>query len=271
MTATTVGLPDLHAELPRIALPVESVGHVGVKRLICVGQPAQPAMVVLDVLVGLRAEQRGAHMSRLIRCLDVPSTMDSVRQYVSAVFAGLRRLTPEVASWRIRARAVMTLPVDGGLKPIEEICELSALAGQAPVLTWGAAFRVCLACPQAQAVIAHDRDDLAGLGGHPSHNQICDLEIAITGDPELAAGQTASGLLALGEEAASGPVREFHKRRGEGDVVAAVHRNALFAEDALRGITAKVRADFPDAAQVRTEILNHESIFEYPLRCVVVG
>jgi GTP cyclohydrolase FolE2 len=269
MPTTATGLPDLHSGTPSVALPVQSVGHVGVRRLITIGAEHRAAMVVMDIMTGLRADQRGAHMSRLIQCANVPSPVDGVGAYVGAVLDGLRDLTPDAPSWRVSARAAMTLPVTGGVKPVEEICEMGAAAGQAPTVTWGLAFRVCLACPQAQAVIAYDRADVAG--SHPSHNQVCDLEITVTGDVDVAANLTPAALLAVGEEAASGPVREYYKRRGEADVVTTVHRNALFAEDALREITAKVRAECAAAASVRTQIVNYESIFEYPLRCVVVG
>ncbi|MBV9013010.1 MAG: GTP cyclohydrolase I FolE2 [Pseudonocardiales bacterium] len=264
-------LPDLHSETPKVPFPVESVGHVGVKRFISLTQADRPAMAVMEITIGLRAEQRGAHMSRLIECTKTPAAPHDLRHYVKMVFDGLRRLTPTAASWRISCRASMTVPVEGGLKPIEEICEMYAAAKQEPRIRWGGAFKVCLACPQAQAVIAHDRDDLANAFCYPSHNQLCELEILLSGSTEVASGQTVDGLLAMGEEAASGPVRELHKRRCEADVVAAVHRRALFAEDALRDITVKLRADHPDAIEVRTQIVNFESIFEYPLRCTVTG
>jgi GTP cyclohydrolase FolE2 len=267
----TAGMPDLHAGMPAVRLPVESVGHTGVKRFITIGEEHQPAMVVMDILVGLAAEQRGAHMSRLIQCTSVPTAVTDLRTYVDSVFEGLCAVTPDTPSRAVKARAAMTLPVEGGLKPVEEICEMAVGPDQAPTVTWGLAFRVCLACPQAQAVIAYDRDDMADAGNHPSHNQVCDLEITITGDAGTVTGQSAAELLSLGEQSASGPVREYHKRRSEADVVAAAHRNAVFAEDVLREITAKVRAQCPEAIQIRTQIVNYESIFEYPLRCVVVG
>ncbi len=272
MTASVVDLPDLHSQEPSVLLPVESVGHVGVKRLISLTRPNRPAMVVMDIAVGLRAEQRGAHMSRLIECTTTPAEPEDLRHYTKMIFDRLRALVPDAASWQVSARAVQTVSVaGGGLKPIEEICEWRAEDGAEPTVTWGAAFKVCLACPQAQAAIAHDQDDLANLGAHPSHNQLCDLEIVLSGAAEVAAAVTADELLAAGEEATSGPVRELFKRRGEADTVAAVHRDARFAEDALRDLAAKLRAGNPDATRVRVQIVNYESIFEYPLRCTVVA
>jgi GTP cyclohydrolase FolE2 len=85
------------------------------------------------------------------------------------------------------------------------------------------------------------------------------------------AGRSLAKLLAVGEGAASGPVRELHKRRGEADTVAAIHQHALFAEDALRIIADNTRAQFPTATSVTSQIVNYESIFEYPLRCVVIA
>lgn len=272
MTASVVDLPDLHSQEPSVLLPVESVGHVGVKRLVTLTRTNRPAMVVMDIAVGLRAEQRGAHMSRLIECTVIPDEPEDLRHYAKMIFDALRTLVPVAASWQISCRATQTVPVPGGgLKPVEEICEWRAEEGADPTVTWGSAFKVCLACPQAQAAIAHDQNDLDNLGAHPSHNQLCDLEIVLSGDAEVAAGTTVDDLLVTGEEATSGPVRELFKRRGEADTVAAVHRDARFAEDALRDLASKLRAGHPDASRVRVQIVNFESIFEYPLRCTVVA
>ena len=47
---------------------------------------------------------------------------------------------------------MIVLPHDGGFKPIEEICRIEA--AERTEVTWGAAFKDCLACPQAQSAIA---------------------------------------------------------------------------------------------------------------------
>ena len=87
------------------------------------------------------------------------------------------------------------------------------------------------------------------FGEHPSHNQVCDLEIPVTGDLTTVAGRSLAELLAVGECAASGPVRELHTRRSEADAVAAIHHHAVFAEDALRIIADNVQEPVPDGDQ----------------------
>lgn len=262
-------LPDLQSEVPDICIPVHSVGHVGVKRIVAIDEHDSAAMVVMDISVGLYAHQRGAHMSRLIECIDRPGRQPTVLDYAQGICTRLRAAVPDAASWSVDARATIVLPHDGGFKPIEEICRIEA--AERTEMTWGAAFKVCLACPQAQSAIAFDRDDMDNIGEHPSHNQVCDLQITVTGDVTTVAGRSVADLLAVGESAASGPVRELYKRRGEADAVTAIHHQAVFAEDALRMIADKTRAQFPTAAGVRCEIVNYESIFEYPLRCVVIA
>jgi GTP cyclohydrolase FolE2 len=261
-------LPDLHSEAPSIGIPVHSVGHVGVKRIVAIDEHDSAAMVVMDISVGLYAHQRGAHMSRLIECVDRLGPAPTVLDYVQGIFERLRAAVPGAASWSVDARATIVLPYDGGFKPIEEICRIEA--AERTEVTCGAAFKVCLACPQAQSAIAFDHDDMDNVGEHPSHNQVCDLEITVTGDLTTVAGHSLTDLLAVGECAASGPVRELYKRRGEADAVATVHHHAVFAEDALRVIADKTRAQFPTASRVTCQIVNYESIFEYPLRCIVV-
>lgn len=264
-------MPDLHAQRPLAKVPVRRVGHRGVKRPMVIGEYAAPAMVTLDVAVGLTVDQRGAHMSRLIDCLDHAAQPATLVEYVRTSFEELRAVTPGSAGWELDARAVTLLPIDGGVKPIEEICTIEQLDGTPTEMTWGVALKVALACPQAQAVIAADRlADEHEIGDHPSHNQVCDLEVKISGVPANRWGLTPASLVALAEMAASGPVRERHKRRSEADTVASIHARACFAEDALRNLCAELRELCPDAAEIRCEIVNYESIFEYPLHCVVV-
>ena len=150
-------LPDLHSEAPSIGIPVHSVGHVGVKRIVAIDEHDSAAMVVMDISVGLYAHQRGAHMSRLIECIDRPGPQPTVLDYAQGIFERLRDAVPGAASWSVDARATIVLPHDGGFKPIEEICRIEA--AERTEVTWGAAFKVCLACPQAQSAIAFDRDD----------------------------------------------------------------------------------------------------------------
>ena len=79
--------------------------------------------------------------------------------------------------------------------------------------------------------------------------RFADLEITVTGDLTAVAGRALADLLAVGECAASGPVRELYKRRSEADAVTAIHHHAVFAEDALRMIADKTRAQFPTVTQ----------------------
>jgi GTP cyclohydrolase FolE2 len=262
-------LPDLHAQNPRVRLAVRQVGHRGVKRLLAVDEHATPVMLVMDVSVGLTPTQRGAHMSRLIDCMPVSGPFPSVRAYVDQAFAQLRQVVPDAGSWTVSVRATTLIPVPDGVKPVEEIVVRHQDAGDDPLVTWGAAFKVCLACPQAQAAIAHDRDDTAHVGDHPSHNQVCDLELRLVGSAAGVAGATVADLVDLAESGTSGKVRERYKRRGEADCVTEVHHNAMFAEDALRGLADALRARHPEVRDVVCSIVNYESIFEYPLHCEV--
>jgi GTP cyclohydrolase FolE2 len=61
-----------------------------------------------------------------------------------------------------------------------------------------------------------------------------------------------------------------HMSRLIEDAVTAIHHHAVFADDALRIIADKTRGQFPTATRVTCQIVNYESVFEYPLRCVVI-
>src|SRR3984885_12342193 len=93
-------LPDLHSEAPDICIPVHSVGHVGVKRLGAIDEDDSAAMVVMDISVGLYAHQRGAHMSRLIECIDRPGPQPTVLDYAQGILERLRGAVPGAAAWQ---------------------------------------------------------------------------------------------------------------------------------------------------------------------------
>jgi GTP cyclohydrolase FolE2 len=271
MTATTLPrtFPDLHSQAPAVLLPVQSVGHRGVQRPLVID--GAPAMVTIDVAVGLLADQRGAHMSRLIDCLPQSGDFESARDMALQSHGALREVVVEAASWSIEASATRLLTVPDGVKPIDELCAVRQVEGGPVTVEWGVRLKVCLACPQAQAGIAHDRHDEENVGMHPSHNQVCDLTVRITGAAGVAASLSADTLVEIAESHASGPVRERYKRRGEADCVTEVHHNARFAEDALRVLANDLRALCPDATVITCDIVNYESIFEYPLHCVVIA
>src|SRR6201996_3997482 len=83
-------LPDLQSEVPNICIPVHSVGHVGVKRIVAIDEHDSPAMVVMDISVGLYAHQRGAHMSRLIECIDRPGLPPTGPETPQGIFSRRR-------------------------------------------------------------------------------------------------------------------------------------------------------------------------------------
>ena len=142
-------LPDLHSEVPNVCIPVHSVGHIGVKRIVAIDEHDSAAMVVMDISVGLYAHQRGAHMSRLIECVDRPGPQPTVLDYAQGIFERLRDAVPGAASWSVDARATIVLPHDGGFKPIEEICRIEA--AERTEVTWGAASRFAWPVPKPRA------------------------------------------------------------------------------------------------------------------------
>lgn len=263
-------LPDLHNQAPPIELAVQSVGHRGIKRLLVIDEYDSPAMLVFDIAIGLRPDQRGAHMSRLIDCIPLAKSAKSVRTFAQECIRNLRELTPDATMWSLDLRATSTLALDDGQKPMEEIVNLLEKPDQTSIVTWGVGFKVCLACPQGQAAVAHDHG-ADESHGYPSHNQLCELEMTITEPARTSTATTAANLLELGESIASGPVREKLKRRGEADSIIHIHNRTMFAEDALRELALTLRNNRPEAIGIKCEILNYESIFEYPLHCIVTA
>src|ERR1700721_3215357 len=119
-------LPDLHSEAPNVCIPVHSVGHVGVKRIVAIDEHDSAARAIMDISVGLYAHQRGAHMSRLIECVDRPGPQPTVLDYAQGILERLRDAVPGAASWSVDARATIGLPHDAGFKAIEAVWLIEA-------------------------------------------------------------------------------------------------------------------------------------------------
>ncbi len=256
-------LPDLHNEIPAYRHRISVVGHRGVRRPALIG--GRPAWVSIEVGVGLCPEQRGGHMSRLITAIGQDVLVgESLFDITEQIIARLTELVPDAPSLSIDAEAELLLEVSGGVKPVHERVRY-LVTGTTRSMSVGIGCQVCLACPQAQAVLAASAtsQDLRHIA---THNQVCTMEVELRSANFHHLRTIRLGdILELCELSASGPVREAHKRLSEAQVVADIHDNARFAEDALRCFVSAAFDRWHAITSIQARLTNFESIFEYPL------
>lgn len=261
-------LPDLHSEVPAVKIDILNVGHRGVRRFLQVAE--EPCLATINIGVSLSSDQRGVHMSRLIRALDGPSAYESVPSFSQHVSQNLQELIPDAPGVYLSVHAERAIRVNGGLKPVTEVVTFDTTSVR-QVLEYGLKCRVCLGCPQAQAILAIEAPTGVPRNLIATHSQVCDLAamVGFHDWPSLPLPCPAE-FLAICERAASGPVRESHRRQSEADVVKAVHGNTRFAEDTMRELAEDLISTFGEGQYVEVSTVNHESIFEYPLYCHVM-
>jgi MptA/FolE2 family GTP cyclohydrolase len=173
----------------------------------------------------------------------------------------------------------------GNGAPAFKPCELVAIAegeqNQTPLLLIGVRAKICLACPQAQAVIRwmntkslltsfteEQVQQILETVSLPTHNQLAEGEILIQVPAGEEVRHLSLELLAILEEAASSPTYEYLKRHDEGICVNSLHWKPRFVEDVIRESMARVAREFlnwPDELSVRMGVTNFESTFEYVL------
>ena len=251
---------DMQARRPRTEVGLSRVGVTGVEKVIRIadGAAEQLFYAELECFVDLRADQRGAHMSRFEEVVD--EAIDEV--VLSEAFKAETLATHIAELVRARqggARAEVTIaarypetrpaPVSGS--PTQELYTLfgSAVASERGVRRLvGVRAQGMTACPCAQELLSHaarerleesgfstdDVDRVLEIVPVATHNQrgVGTLHI---GCPESCDDSLeASTLLGIVESAMSSEIYELLKRPDEAEVVEKAHRRPRFVEDCVR-------------------------------------
>ncbi len=261
---------EIQDEPPRVRIPLDCIGFMGVRRRIIVESIDKIALdVEIDVCVSIPDDRRGAHLSR--NCDAISDAIGgieraaSIEDYLESI---AERLMEKHA---YAARAVATLRTKyyvntgfagiNGVEPVDVEASISLARGsRQPYRKLKVGLYGMTVCPSAQERIAR----IYGYNKPaPSHSQKAYLAVEIN-----YRGNTIVRIEELARAASkafSAPTFSLLKREPEARLVYAAHRNPLFAEDVVRNavaITACLLGSMkmPEDTAIKAEIVSFESI-----------
>lgn len=225
-------LPDHAAETDERGLPIQQVGIRGLRWPVNVMDPereAQPTVATLDLSVGLPADQKGTHMSRLVECLEASGGELSLLT-LPALLADLqRRLHSDDVfvtarfPYFIRKRA----PISGVASWLDVDCVFEASRhGDQVGFTLHVSVPVTSLCPCSKSI-----------SDYGAHNQRSTVEVAITAERMIWIEEVVEAI----EAAASSPVYALLKREDEKHVTEEAYDNPRFVEDLVRETILSLR------------------------------
>ena len=261
-------MPDVQGRSDLRDMPIQ---RVGIKSLryplsVVVGGKVQPTVGTWTLDVALSADQKGAHMSRLIAWLEsldvrgVSLTADTLGEEITAMLAllesGAGRIEVSFPFFVRKAAPV------SGLKSLMEYDGSWIAERQAGVtrLTMQAVVPVKSLCPCSKEV----SDD----GAHNQRSHIS-LRVELR---EPSQGARASldwtELVRFAEDNASSELWGLLKRPDEKWVTERAYANPKFVEDLIRDVAVALDRD-TRFGSYRVEVVNHESIHAHDAYAVI--
>ena len=247
-------LPDVQSWLPAAPYEIQRVGVRGVKKPVRVKRPNRDATTltaVFEIFVDLPGDQKGAHMSRNLEVVGAILD-DALRREVPDLESVCASIAKELltrheyaSSSEVRAVADYFMEREGfgGVKSIESyrlIAEARSKKGEGTRRAIGVEVVGMTACPCAMETTRNLLQREAGKVVIPdsapslTHNQrnIATLMIESRDGDDV----DADMLVDVAEDSLSSPTYELLKRKAEGELVLAAHRNPKFVEDVVRGM-----------------------------------
>lgn len=246
-------LPDHAAESDARGLPIDQVGIRGLRlpvRVMDRERGEQPTVATVSVAVGLPADQKGTHMSRMVEVLEGTDGELTLRTLPELLGRLQRRLETDAVHleatfpYFLRKRA----PVSGAASWLDvEVTFQASRVGPETRFTLGVAAPVTSLCPCSKAISAYG-----------AHNQRSIVEVRVTSSTMV----WVEDVVAAVEGAASAPVYALLKREDEKHVTEQAYDHPRFVEDLVREVTLAVRA-LPGVTAVTVEADNQESIHHH--------
>lgn len=252
--AERADLIDKQSEVDRRQIPLDQVGIRDLRypALVVGAGDECPTVATWELTVGLRPEQRGAHMSRLVESLDAWDRRITQRSLESFLTSLSRRMEAECATVALRFPYFRRkrAPVTGakGLVDYELTLRASLEAHQIETLL-GVVVPITSLCPCSKAI--------SDWGAHSQRSHV-----AVTAT--LAGGLWIDALIALVEEEASCQVYSSLKREDEKYVTEQAYETPKFVEDLVRDVARRLLADprvghFSVSAESFESIHNHSA------------
>jgi GTP cyclohydrolase-4 len=297
MELSTVILPDIQANKPKIPINLTRVGVTNVKKLVAVKRKdKRPVMLIstFDIFVDLPSDRKGANLSRNFEAVDevlekaVNMPVYEIEQLCSDVALNLlvRHEYATRAEVHLKSEYVIKRESPSTKMECQEVVEIFAEAkasredaGNISITKLiGAEVVGMTACPCAQEIMTDNaRKQLEEIGVDnrkiaeflhrvpmATHNQrgrgIISIEVASDDFISL------EKVISIIERSMSSSVFELLKRSDEAMVVQTAHKNPKFVEDCVRTMAQNVVKEFkdlPDDAIVTIKQINEESIHRH--------
>lgn len=263
-------MPDVQGRRDLRQLPIQRVGIKSLRyplRISVAGQ-VQATVGTWTLDVALPAEQKGAHMSRLMAWLesqDVRGVVLSAETLMAEIETMLTLLEADAGRIEVSFPFFVrkAAPVSG-LKSLMEYDGrwLAERRGGATQLTMEAVVPVKSLCPCSKEV----SDDGA-------HNQRSHISLRAELAPAATATTTSPAidwleLVRFAEDNASSELWGLLKRPDEKWVTERAYANPKFVEDLIRDVAAALEQD-QRLGSYRVEVVNHESIHAHDAYAVV--
>jgi GTP cyclohydrolase I len=257
-------MPDVQGRADLRNLPIQ---RVGIKSLryplsVLVGGKVQPTVGTWTLDVALAAEQKGAHMSRLIawlESLDVRGVSLSAASLGAEITAMLSLL--EADAGRIEVSFPFFVRKSAPVSGLQSLMEydghwLAEREGGRTRLVMQAVVPVKSLCPCSKEV-----------SDNGAHNQRSHISMRVElRDPASAIDWTE--LVRFAEDNASSELWGLLKRPDEKWVTERAYANPKFVEDLIRDVAGALEAD-PRIGSYRVEVVNHESIHAHDAYAVI--
>jgi GTP cyclohydrolase I len=257
-------MPDVQGRADLRNLPIQ---RVGIKSLryplsVLVGGKVQPTVGTWTLDVALAAEQKGAHMSRLIawlESLDVRGVSLSAASLGAEIAAMLSLL--EADAGRIEVSFPFFVRKSAPVSGLQSLMEydghwLAERAGGRTRVVMQAVVPVKSLCPCSKEV-----------SDNGAHNQRSHISMRVElRDPASAIDWTE--LVRFAEDNASSELWGLLKRPDEKWVTERAYANPKFVEDLIRDVAGALEAD-PRIGSYRVEVVNHESIHAHDAYAVI--
>lgn len=297
MELSTVILPDIQANKPKIPINLTRVGVTNVKKLVAVKRKdKRPVMLIstFDIFVDLPSDRKGANLSRNFEAVDevlekaVNMPVYEIEQLCSDVALNLlvRHEYATRAEVHLKSEYVIKRESPSTKMECQEVVEIFAeakatRAGPTHISITkliGAEVVGMTACPCAQEIMTDNaRKQLEEIGVDnrkiaeflhrvpmATHNQRGRgiISIEVSSDDFI----SLEKVIAIIERSMSSSVFELLKRSDEAMVVQTAHKNPKFVEDCVRTMAQNVVKEFndlPDEAVVTIKQINEESIHRH--------
>ncbi|MFK7930313.1 MAG: GTP cyclohydrolase FolE2 [Myxococcota bacterium] len=246
-------LPDHASEVDDRGLPIDQVGIRDLRWPVQVldrSQTTQGTVATLDISVGLPADRKGTHMSRIVECLEASGGEMSLRTLPDLLSLLQRRLDADEVylnaefPYFVRKKA----PVSGVASWLDTKATFEAKkTGNELDFTLHVAVPVTSLCPCSKAISEYG-----------AHNQRSTVTATVRGRKMVWIEDVIDAV----EAAASSPVWALLKREDEKYVTELAYDQPRFVEDLVRETVLSLRG-IPGVDYVQVVADNQESIHNH--------